>query len=115
MCPEGRGEKTGAGWSDLSATHCRECGATFRGNSNHCKKCHLTFATLDAGYRLHTDRGHPDPSMVGLVAQENRYGTIEWGTAEGFAARAAVAARMAGVTQDSGVEAADEVETDVQP
>ena len=94
VCPEHPGE----GWRVQGVTHCPECGATWRmsTNANHCVKCHLTFATLDAGYRLHTDKGHPDPSTVGLVEQNNRWGTPEWGTAEGFEARADRAAKMAG-------------------
>ncbi len=109
VCPEGRGEKPGWGWTPIDGrsnhTHCRGCGDTWSGaNTNHCKGCHLTFTSVDAGYRLHTDAGHPDPASVGLVSQENRYGTIEWGTAEGFAARAAFAARRSGATQDTELE-----------
>jgi hypothetical protein len=106
VCPE----RTGEGWQIQNVTHCPECGATWRmaTNANHCKQCHLTFATLDAGYRLHTDRGHPDPATVGLVAQANRWGTIEWGTVEGFEARAARAARLTGSTKEDASDEGDE-------
>jgi hypothetical protein len=103
VCPEGRGEPPGNGWTPNEVTHCRDCGATWRlaTNTNHCKRCHLTFATLSAGYDLHTDHGHAHPSTVGLVPQVNRWGTEEWGTQKGWDARAAVAVRMTGATEEA--------------
>lgn len=94
ICPE----KVGQGWRINDVTHCRGCGATWRAESktNHCTRCHLTFNSLKGGYDLHTDFRHAHPSTVGLVARENRWGTLEWGTQEGFDQRDAAAVRLHG-------------------
>jgi hypothetical protein len=72
-----------------AATHCRECGATWRvgGNITHCVMCHRTFSTpriLEMHKLRNNQCGDPAERFnkhgVALFGEPepNRYGTIIW-------------------------------------